>query len=846
MTSVRTLLIDGNSILNRAFYGIRPLFAKDGTPTNGVYGFMNILFRLLDEVSPDCACVAFDLKAPTFRHKMYSEYKATRHPTPEDLLAQFPVLKELLDAFGVPRLELEGYEADDIIGTLSVSCGGECFIATGDRDSFQLVSDRVTVLLAATRAGATETVRYDPEKIFETYGVSPAALREVKGLMGDTSDNIPGVKGVGEKTACSLIQKYGSLEGVYENLDKERDSLRTKLEAGRDSAFLSRTLGEICLDAPIERSADAYRIKPYDPATLAAAFTKYDLTKFMEKFGLQAPSEDSRAPISEPTKAESVCAEAFEKALSSTDRADICFDFENGSTAINCEGSILICCDTEAVLGALSRYGGKIRTDDYKRLCRELNTRGLPLPDAEMCVTLGGYLLRPDRSDYSVFAMARHCSLPRVADESLSSAAALLPSLCDAIAAELEADSMSTLLSDIELPLARVLTEMESAGFSVDTEGLSAFGKLLSERLELIRSEIYTLAGGEFNVNSPKQLGNVLFVKLGIKNGKKTKTGYSTDADTLGKLRGEHPIIDLILEYRTLSKLVSTYVEGLLEAADTSGRIHTTFLQTETRTGRISSREPNLQNIPVRTELGSQMRKFFRAADGCVLIDADYSQIELRLLAAISQDENMIDSFLSGNDFHRETAAKVFGLPTDLVTSEIRGRAKAINFGIVYGMGAYTLSRDLKISIYDAKSYIDNYFRTYPRVKEWLDGAVQSAKDTGYARTVLGRRRRLEGINGKNATVRNFEERVAMNMPVQGTAADIIKLAMVNVAAKLKAGGFKTRLILQVHDELIAEAPEAEAEAVTELIRTEMENAFSCAVPLLAHVGVGKTWYEAK
>ena len=844
---MRTLLIDGNSILNRAFYGIRPLSAKDGTPTNGAYGFMNILFRLLDEVSPDCACVAFDLKAPTFRHKLYSEYKATRHPTPEDLLAQFPVVKELLDAFGIPRVELAGYEADDIIGTLSVSCGGECFIATGDRDSFQLVSDSVTVLLAATRAGAPETVRYDKAKIAEVYGVSPLQLRDVKGLMGDSSDNIPGVKGVGEKTACDLIQKYGSIDGVYENLGELRDSLRAKLETGRDSAFLSRTLGEIFLDVPIERNPEAYRIKPFDPATLAAVFAKYDFTKFIDKFGLTAPIEgDTPALQSAPVDSSEICSADFAKALDGLERADVCFDFDASVAALNLDGSLLICSDFNGVLAALSCFSGKLRVNDYKKLCHALHSRGLNIPEAELCVALGGYLLRPDRSDYSVFAMARHCSLPRPAEETLAAATSLLPALCDSIAAELEADSMLSLLTELELPLARVLTEMETAGFSVDTEGLASFGKELSERLTLLQNEIYRLAGCEFNINSPKQLGNILFVKLGIKNGKKTKTGFSTDAETLGKLRNDHEIVDLILEYRSVSKLISTYVVGLSEAADENGRIHTTFLQTETRTGRISSREPNLQNIPVRTELGSQMRKFFRAAEGCALIDADYSQIELRILAAVSEDAAMIDAFLSGNDFHKETAAKVFSLPSEQVTSEIRGRAKAINFGIVYGMGAYTLSKDLKISVYDAKSYIDNYFRTYPKVKEWLDSCIEKARETGFARTVLGRRRKLEGINGKNANVRNFEERVAMNMPVQGTAADVIKLAMVNVAKKLREGGFKTRLILQVHDELIAEAPLDEVATVTELIRTEMQNAFSLAVPLLVEVGVGKTWYEAK
>ncbi|MBO4933637.1 MAG: DNA polymerase I [Clostridia bacterium] len=842
---MKTLLIDGNSLLNRAFYGIRPLSTKEGVPTNGVFGFMNILFKLLADVAPERACVAFDLKQPTFRHKMYAEYKAGRHPTPDELLAQFPVLKELLDAYGIPRREVPGYEADDIIGTLADKLGGEVFIATGDRDSLQLVSGRVTVLLAGAKVAGGETMRCDPAKINELYGVEPKQLRDVKGLMGDSSDNIPGVKGVGEKTACDLIRRYSDLEGVYANIGEQKGALREKLERDRDAAFMSRELGTICLEAPVEYDPDAYLIKPYDPATLAAALKKYELEKFIDKLGLQNAAPAEAAPSAPAPEAEEADAGAFAAALSARESADVYLDFTAGEAAL-CGGTPLICRDLDGAVRALSAYSGRLRVNDYKRLCRACAELSLPAPRAEFCAAIGGYLLRPDRSDYSVFALARLLGLPRAAKEDSAAAASLLPAVCDAEAAELEADGMTALMRDMELPLARVLTDMERAGFTVDVAGLQAFGAELSARAEAAQTEIYRLAGCEFNVNSPKQLGDVLFNRLGLRGGKKTKTGWSTDAETLGKLRGESEIVDLVLEYRTLTKLVSTYVVGLSEAAGEDGRVHTTFLQTETRTGRISSREPNLQNIPVRTELGSNMRRFFRAADGCVLVDADYSQIELRLLAALSGDENMIAAFLSGNDFHRETAARVFGLPADMVTPEIRGRAKAINFGIVYGMGAFTLSKDLKISVYDAKKYIENYFATYPKVREWLDASVASAKESGYARTALGRRRRLEGINGTNAVMRNFEERVAMNMPVQGTAADVIKLAMVNTAKKLRECGFKARLILQVHDELIVEAPEAEAEAVGRLLKEEMENAYKCAVPLIAEVGVGKTWYEAK
>ena len=843
---MRTLLIDGNSLLNRAFYGIRPLSTKSGVPTNGVYGFLNIWFKLLGEVKPDRACVAFDLKQPTFRHKTYAEYKAGRHPTPEELLAQFPVLKELLDALGIPRREAPGYEADDIIGTLSDKLGGEVFIATGDRDSFQLVSDRVTVLLAGAKVAGGETMRCDPAKINELYGVSPAQLRDVKGLMGDSSDNIPGVKGVGEKTACELIRRYGDLEGVYANIDEQKGALREKLERDKDVAFMSRELGTICLEAPVETDPDAYIIKRNEPAAVAAALKKYELERFIEKLGLTDAVPVEEAPAASPApEAEEVGADAFASALNARDAADVYIDFADGAAAL-CGETPLICRDLDGAVKALSAYTGRLRVNDYKKLCRRCADLALPAPEAEFCAAIGGYLLYPDRSDYSVFALARLLSLPRPSGEDAAAGASLLSAVCDAAEAALEADGMTALTRDMELPLARVLTDMERAGFTVDVAGLQAFGAELSARAEDVRAQIYALAGGEFNVNSPKQLGDVLFNKLGLHGGKKTKTGWSTDAETLGKLRGESDIVDLVLEYRTLTKLVSTYVVGLTEAAGEDGRVHTTFLQTETRTGRISSREPNLQNIPVRTELGSNMRRFFRAADGCVLVDADYSQIELRLLASLSGDENMIAAFLSGNDFHRETAARVFGIPSEMVTPIIRGRAKAINFGIVYGMGAFTLSKDLKISVREAKEYIENYFATYPKVRQWLDGSVESAKTTGYARTALGRRRRLDGINGKNAVMRNFEERVAMNMPVQGTAADVIKLAMVNTVRRLAAEGFKARLILQVHDELIVEAPEAEADAVGKLLKEEMENAYKCAVPLSVEVGVGKTWYEAK
>lgn len=838
------LLIDGNSILNRAFYGIRPLSTKSGIPTNAVYGFMNILFRLLDDVKPDSACVAFDLKEPTFRHKMYSEYKAGRHPTPPELLEQFPIIKEILDAYGIPRFELAGYEADDIIGTLSAACDGKCYIATGDRDSFQLVSEKTNVLLATTKAGAPETVLYDIPKIAEVYGVSPLQMKDIKGLMGDQSDNIPGVKGVGEKTACELIKKYANLEGVYDHLDELRDSVKQKLINDRDSAFMSRQLGEICLSVPMETSTSAYAIRQYDPDVLAAAFAKYELEKFIDKLGLKAAEPKEEKAIE--TAGEEISADTLASLLSNKDTADIYTDFDKKAVALSDSGKVYVCTYFNEALTALAGFKGSIRTNDYKKLCRCMMSISLNPPKADFCTTIAGYLLNPDHSDYSVPAMARHLSLPRPDESSISSKAAVMSLLSDRMASELEAEGMTELFKKIELPLARVLTETELAGFLVDVKGLNEFGVELSAKADLIEQKIYELAGGEFNINSPKQLGNVLFVKMGIKNGKKTKTGYSTDAETLGKLSGEYEIVDLVLEYRTLKKLISTYVEGLTAAAGPDGRVHTTFLQTETRTGRISSREPNLQNIPVRTELGSRMRKFFTAPEGSTLIDADYSQIELRILSVLSDDENMISAFLSGDDFHRQTAARVFNIPADQVTSEIRSKAKAINFGIVYGMGAYTLAKDLKISMYDAKNYIENYFRTYPNVRQWLDNSIDSAKKTGYARTAFGRRRNLTAINGKNAVMRNFEERVAMNMPVQGTAADIIKLAMVNTSERLRREGFKSRIILQVHDELIIEAPEQEVTAVSALLKEEMENAYKAAVPLLVETGTGKTWYDAK
>ena len=869
---MKLLVIDGNSILNRAFYGVRLLTTKDGKFTNGIFGFMNILMGMLDEYKPDSVAVAFDVKHPTFRHEMYDAYKGTRKPAPAELVEQFPTLKELLGYLGFTVVEKPGYEADDILGTLSSMCSAEdfCYIATGDRDSLQLVRDNVNVLLATTRMGKSETVKYDIAKINEVYGVTPQQLIDIKAIQGDTSDNIPGVAGIGEKGAADLIQKFGSIEYIYDNLAELdiKAGMKAKLEVSRDNAFLSKRLGTICLEAPVDTNLDSYKIKEPDSEKAANLLTSLEMFKILNRLNLG----DVKATENADTKTIKLYEAEDYDTLYNTLKANGKAFFTVKYNDFGIEYMLLKTTDGVALVSnndfmfisfvsslfsdsSIEKY-----TDDSKRLFGFCDESGIDLVNIALDTSLAAYLLNPNSSDYSVKALSGVYSLNNIkidcgelaefyeTESDYVNACAVMESLSVKLSAEVNENNQGNLLKDIELPLARVLASMEREGFSVDKDGLVAYGDKIGASLEESLRAVYDMAGCEFNLNSPKQLSDVLFSedKLNLPHGKKTKSGYSTNADVLESLRDKHPIINEILKYRALQKLKSTYCEGLLKVIDNDGRIHSTLNQTETRTGRISSAEPNLQNIPVRTELGRELRRFFNAKDGYVLVDADYSQIELRVLAALAKDKNMINAFISGADIHSITASQVLGVPLQDVTPNDRRKAKAVNFGIVYGIGAFSLSQDIGTSVVEADRYIKGYLANYSGVAAFMENSKLSAKEKGYAETYFGRRRYLPELQESNAIRRGFGERVAMNMPIQGTAADIIKIAMIRVYERLKEEIPKARLIMQVHDELIIEAPEAEAEQVAQLLKETMESACDLSVPLTVEVACGKTWYDTK
>ena len=846
---MKLLVIDGNSIINRAFYGIRMLSAGDGIYTNGIYGFINIYQKLCTEVSPDAVAVCFDLKAPTFRHKMFDGYKAKRKPTPPELLSQFPLLKELLNYMGVVTVEKEGYEADDLIGTLALACensGDNCFVATGDRDSLQLVNGLTKVLLASTQNGQPVLNRIGVEEIKEKYGVKPYQLIDVKAIQGDTSDNIPGVAGIGEKGALDLIQRFGSLDYIYENLDTLdiKPGVKAKLEASKDMAFLSYKLGTICTNAPIDTDVSSYLLKEQDKSSLAALLRKLKFKKFLEEWDLDSEiaeaKNDSELPATEIT-----FEEADRNIILAQKRVGIAF-WDDKIYACYLDRFAEI---DQELLTDIIKADINIFTSDSKMLFAFALERGITKVNIGFDTSLAGYLLDPSRSGYSYFDLVNEFEVRitvKNEDAAYVYGVAGFMLLCDKMLEKIKEQHLEKLLFEIELPLARVLTNMERDGFLCDIEALKLYGQTLSEEIDGLCKSIYELVGYEFNLNSPKQLGEALFVKLGLKGSKKTKSGYSTDAATLEKLKTEHPAVEMLLRYRTLAKLKSTYCDGLEKVADQMGRIHSTFNQTETRTGRISSSEPNLQNIPVRKAEGKVLRKFFTAKQGHLLVDADYSQIELRVLAHIANDKNMIDAFLSGEDIHTSTAAQVFNMPKEMVTPLMRSRAKAVNFGIVYGIGAYSLAQDTGISFGEAKGYIQSYYDTYSGVKAYMDEVVESAKEKGYCETLFLRRRYLPELSSSNGITRAFGERVARNAPIQGTAADIIKVAMVKVFERLEKENMKSRLILQVHDELIVEAPENEADRAAQIVKEEMQNAVSLKVMLEADVHIGKTWFEAK
>ncbi len=831
---MKLLILDGNSILNRAFYAIPHLTAPDGLHTGGIYGFLVTLLRTIKAEAPSALAVAFDLPAPTFRHKAFSDYKANRHKMPSELAEQLPVLKEVLSAMQICILEKEGFEADDIIGSVAKLCqknAFDCRILTGDRDDLQLASDKVHILLTTTRGGQTDTVEYDVQKVQETYGVSPAALREVKGLMGDTSDNIPGVRGIGEKTALSLIQKYGTIEGVYAHIDEIRGAQKTKLLDGKDMAFLSRELGTICTEVPLSASLEEMAKKEPDKTGLASLF---------QRLGFKALAEELALPNAEAGEAFSVTPLPFPGTLC----ADTLYYHFEGDAHFVSDGDAVYTLSADEAASLLSS-GTPIAGHAMQKTIAALLSKGLSAPRLAFDTEIAAYLLDPASGAYPLGELLGRYLGKSPADA--AAACALLPALSKALSAEMEARSQTALYFDLELPTVSALAEMECTGVLADGTQLAALSESLSSALSGLEASIYAQAGEVFNIQSTKQLGVLLFEKLGLPALKKTKTGYSTDAATLEKLRTKHPIVEDILEYRQLAKLKSTYAEGLLPMiSPQTGRIHSTFHQTVTATGRLSSSEPNLQNIPVKTELGREIRKVFTAKEGFLLVDADYSQIELRVLAHLSGDAEMQAAFLENADIHTKTAAQVFGVAEWMVSPQMRARAKTINFGIIYGMGDYSLSEDLKTSRKEARAYIDSYFDTYRGVRDFMESAKSAAKEHGYVKTMLNRRRYIPEITASNFNIRAFGERVAMNAPIQGSAADIIKLAMLRVREALEKEVPEAKLILQVHDELIVEAPEEAAGKVSSLMKREMENAVSLKVPLLVEVGIGKSWYDAK
>ena len=856
---MRLLVIDGNSIANRAFYGIKLLTTKDGRYTNAIYGFLNILLSLLKECQPDEVAVAFDLKAPTFRHKMYDGYKATRHAMPEELAQQMPVLKQLLADLGYRTVTAEGWEADDILGTLAAACAArkdDCFLATGDRDSLQLVSESTTVLLAATVMGRSKTVVMDEDAIQEKYGLAPKQLIEVKSLMGDTSDNIPGVKGIGEKTALSLVQTFGSLEGVYQNIDDKRikPKQREHLLEDKPMAELSHTLGTIRTDAPIDTTEGSYTVGEGNKPAAVRLLQELEIHSLIPRFGLDGVAPEAAA--------EEEAVELPEAELT--------------PLPLTPAGHYLVAA-RPAVTGKQGTRNVVLQPESWYAV---QDTTVYPLEDAELLrlldnadVTLdvfnsaplyakamaaGGwgssivwdgklaaYLLDASASKYQISELIPAYKAAAAFTCTDYPDAERLADLFARMKAEITACGEDALYNEIEFPLAQVLADMTRTGVLVDKDGIEQFGVKLREELEQVLTRIHMETGSAtFNPNSPKQLGEMLFDTMGLPHGKKTQRGWSTDAETLESLR-EYPLVEDVLQYRAYQKLNSTYVEGLLKVIGEDGRIHSTFNQTEARTGRLSSDNPNLQNIPIRTELGSQLRAYFVAKPGCVLVDADYSQIELRILAHITGDEHMQQAFLNGADIHRSTAAKIYHIPESEVTPQLRSASKAINFGIMYGKGAYSLSKDLGIPVKEADTFLKTYLDTFPKVDGYMKDCIAHAKDKGYVETLFGRRRALPELASSNFQVRASGERMARNTPIQGTAADIIKLAMVHVWQRLRDEKLQARLLLQVHDELIVEAPEAEIDEVKRILKEEMENVVHYSVPLTTEVGVGKTWLEA-
>ncbi len=878
----KLLIIDGNSILNRAYYGIRPLTAPDGTPTNAVYGFLNILFKYLDEETPDYLCVAFDVKEKTFRHKKYDSYKAQRKPAPEDFLVQLPLMKEVLGAMNCMCMELPGWEADDIIGTVSKICEEqkvECKILTGDKDDLQLASQNTVIKLVVTKMGKTSTTDYGEKEFVEKYGIAPNLFIDLKALMGDSSDNIPGVKGIGEKTAMSLVQTYGGIDDIYKDLDalEVTDSVRRKLSEGRDTAYLSYELATIDRDAPIEFDFEAAEMQEFNKTELAKLFSRLNFRSFIQK--LELDTQDTGGQLMPKISGEGNKA-AFDELISAAQASgQAAYLIDGGQLYVKPFGSektLYADADKKCLKKffadeKIAKVGFNIKEDIIALSDYGIDAEETHFNNIKFDVMLAAYILDPTKPEYRLDELCvkylgsclsgeekgqenTQISMLEVMEQTednsrifaeLAAAEKLYSCMADII----EKNNQQMLYYDVELPLMEVLADLQLRGMYIDKAALLEFGKMLEENISGIQAEIYGLAGEEFNINSPKQLGIILFEKLNLPYGKKNKKGsYSTNVDVMEKLKSEHIIADKVLKYRQLAKLQSTYVTGLGAVVnEKTGRIHSRFNQMVTSTGRISSTEPNMQNIPVRTELGREIRRMFTAekADWC-LIDADYSQIELRVLAHIADDTSMKQAFESGEDIHAQTASNVFGVPLSEVTSQMRSSAKAVNFGIVYGIGAFSLAQDIGTTRKEAQAYIDGYLRHYNKIADYMTQTVEAAKQNGYISTILGRRRYLPELKASNQIMRAFGERVAMNAPIQGSAADIIKIAMVNVYKRLKEEKLKAKLVLQVHDELIVEAPENEKEAASAILKQEMERAYKLSVPLSVEMNSGKSWYDTK
>ena len=868
---MKLMILDGNSIINRAYYGVRLLSTKDGVYTNAIFGFLNILERLRAEEQPDALCVAFDLKAPTFRHKMYDGYKATRHPMPEELAMQMPIMKEVLGAMNIPIYECEGWEADDILGTVGDICaraGEDCVIVTGDRDSLQLVSEHVTVKLVVTRAGQTTSTCYTPEIFRAEYGFAPERLVDLKSLMGDSSDNIPGVAGIGPKAATQLLLDYGTLDGIYAHLADIKESVRKKLEKDREQAYLSYDLATIRKQAPVAFVPEENLVRPVDNDALYALFERLEFTRLIARYNLHVPQqtkaqETVEAVITCETVTDAARAREIAARLAKENYVNFIAEADLSKIAVETEDTgYLFSGEAVGDKEFMSTFfGARVKkvTHDCKPLMRALLEKELPAEGFVFDTALAAYDLDATRGTYPLDdVFSQYCGA-RIgyADEqtagelpakeaALRARAAAVAALYAMLPEKLRAAGMEKLYFDIELPLCTVLARMEHEGVLVDQMALVAFGNMLNSGIASDQAEIFRYAGQEFNINSPKQLGEILIEKLELPAQKKTKSGYSTNANVLEKLRSKHPIVEAILDYRTLTKLKSTYADGLVKQIADDGRIHTTFQNMVTATGRLSSTEPNLQNIPVRTELGSEIRKMFVPKDGCVFVDADYSQIELRVLAHIAQDKHMQQAFTSGMDIHTATASQVFHVAPEQVTPLMRRHAKAVNFGIVYGISEFSLAEDIGVTRKEAKAYIESYLENYAGVRQYMHDIVAQAKQDGYVTTLFGRRRNLPELKSSNFNIRSFGERVALNTPIQGTAADIIKLAMIHVDRALREQKLNGHLVLQVHDELIVECPAEEAQQVAKLVTDEMEHVVSLSVPLLAEAKCGASWYEAK